>query len=170
MPSFQRRFYHRPGELFADFAYLLKRRAAIRQAMRSDQVSEAFRERLMLAVTQVNGCRYCSYFHAREALKAGISNDELQALLSGELSQQVPEQEITALLYAQHWAESNAQPDPATRQRLIDTYGQERSAAIEIILRMIRMGNLLGNLWDYLLYKSSFGRWGLLEHERNARE
>jgi hypothetical protein len=27
----------------------------------------AFRERLMLAVTVVNGCRYCSYFHARQA-------------------------------------------------------------------------------------------------------
>lgn len=167
MSRFQRRIYNRPGELLTDLAYLLKRRAAIRRAMRPELVSEAFRERLMLAVTQVNCCRYCSYFHAQQALKAGIQNHELQALLSGEFAQQVPAEEVTAVLYAQHWAESNAKPDAETRQHLIESYGQERSAAIEILLRMIRMGNLTGNLWDYLLYRISFGRWGLLEQERS---
>ena len=30
----------------------------------------------MLAVTSVEGCRYCSYFHSKLALKGGISQEE----------------------------------------------------------------------------------------------
>jgi hypothetical protein len=31
---------------------------------------------------------------------------------------------------------------------------------IEVVLRMMRMGNLIGNTLDYLLYRISFGRRG----------
>ncbi len=134
-------------------------------AMRGDMISEKFRERLMLMVTQVNGCRYCSYYHAKEALKAGILEDELESLMAGTIPKDAPKDEIPALLYAQYWAEVDAHPDPKIRQKLVDTYGVEKSNAIEIILRMIRVGNLSGNLWDYILYRISFGRWGLLEEE-----
>lgn len=74
-----------------------------------------------------------------------------------------PAEEIPALLYAQHWAESDAQPDPAARQTLIDSYGQEKAEAIEMVLRMIRTGNLAGNTADYILYRLSFGRLGVSE-------
>ena len=43
----------------------------------------------------------------------------------------------------------------------MNTYGVEKFDAIEMILRMIRVGNLSGNLWDYILYRISFGHWGL---------
>jgi hypothetical protein len=39
-------------------------------------------------------------------------------------------------------------------------YGEETLKAIEIVLRMIRMGNLMGNTFDYVLFKVSFGRLG----------
>ena len=65
-------------------------------------------KRLMLAVTAVNGCRYCSYYHAQEALKAGLPDEELQMLLEGVVDDAPPE-ELPALLYAQHWAEAEGQ-------------------------------------------------------------
>jgi hypothetical protein len=43
---------------------------------------------------------------------------------------------------------------------LQQTYGREKTEAIHLMLRMIRMGNLLGNSWDYLIYRISFGRKG----------
>ncbi|MCK4314262.1 MAG: carboxymuconolactone decarboxylase family protein [Anaerolineae bacterium] len=46
----------------------MKSRSRIRAVMKQNLTSPAFRERLMLAVTAVNGCRYCSHVHAREAL------------------------------------------------------------------------------------------------------
>ncbi len=166
-PVFSRRIYNNLGEIRADFRYIFSQRAFIRKTMR-ELVSFDFRERLMMVVTQVNGCRYCESFHAKEALKSGISNEELKTLLAGEIPANAPDAEIPALVYAQHWAESNTHPDNAAVQRLVDEYGQEMADAIHIVLRMIRMGNLSGNLLDYWLYKLSFGRLGVTEKDKNS--
>jgi AhpD family alkylhydroperoxidase len=124
------------------------------------RISHAFRERLMIAVTSVNECRYCAYFHSHVARAAGIAPHEIVQLLRGEFAD-APAEEMPALFYAQHWAETNAQPDPAMRAKFVETYGNETAQAIEFVLRMIRVGNLLGNLGDYILYRLSFGRLGL---------
>jgi AhpD family alkylhydroperoxidase len=112
----------------------------------------------MLAVTSVESCRYCSYFHSKLALKGGINQEEIGQLLSGDFHN-CPEEEALAVLYAQHWAESNACPDPEVVEKLKETYSSEKMEAINMMLRMIRLGNLLGNTWDYLLYRISFGKW-----------
>lgn len=130
--------------------------------MRGEDLDHAFRERLMLVVTGVNECRYCSYVHAREALAAGVPSDQIEALAAGALEGS-PVHEAPALLYAQHWAEAEGRPDPETRQRVLERYGEQRVESVEAILRMIRMANLLGNTVDYLLYRVSFGRWGGLD-------
>lgn len=153
MNKFPKRLYASVGEFWADFRYVFSRRELIRQTMRDGLISFAFRERLMIAVTQVNGCRYCSYFHAKEAAQAGILEGELRALLAGQIPEDAPAEELPALLYAQHWAESNAQPDEEALARLQQRYGAEKAAAIHLVLRMIRVGNLLGNTWDYVLYR-----------------
>jgi len=119
----------------------------------------------MMIVTEVNGCRYCRDFHAKEALKSGVSEAELKELLEGHIPHDTPPEEYPALVYAQHWAESNAQPSDEAAELLNNTYGQEKADAIQIVLRMIRMGNLSGNLLDYTIYKLSFGRHGLLQNE-----
>ena len=122
-------------------------------------ISRPFRERLMLAVTAVNGCRYCSYLHAKEALKSGITAEEIRGLLAGDVAN-CPQDEAVAVAYAQHWAESDTHPDSEAIQRLQQMYGREKADAIHLVLRMIRLGNLLGNSWDYLIYRVSFGRKG----------
>jgi AhpD family alkylhydroperoxidase len=113
----------------------------------------------MLAVTAVNGCRYCSYFHTKQALKSGVTAEEIRDLLAGDVAN-CPQDEAIAVAYAQHWAESNTHPDPEAVKRLQQTYGGEKAEAIHLMLRMICIGNLLGNSWDYLIYRISFGRKG----------
>ncbi len=54
----------------------------VRRTMR-ELIPAAFRERLMMVVTEVNGCRYCSYMHARLALSAGASQEELRQTVVG---------------------------------------------------------------------------------------
>lgn len=119
----------------------------------------AFRERLMLAVISVYGCRYCTWVHTREAFRSGMSEDEIASLLAGSVAGCPPE-EATAVLYAQHWADSEAKPTPESTQRLVESYGPQKAEAVNLVLRMIRVGNLSGNTWDYLLYCLSFGRLG----------
>jgi AhpD family alkylhydroperoxidase len=154
MKAFNRRLYGSLGDFLADFRIVMSSRKDIRAMMRG--LDPAFRERLFLAVTQVNGCRYCSYFHAQQALTHGVSEEEIRAIGDGLLDG-CPAQELTALCYAQHWAETNAHPLPEARARLLETYGEGTSAQIDLALRMIRIGNLTGNLLDYLLFRLSFG-------------
>jgi AhpD family alkylhydroperoxidase len=122
----------------------------LRRAARGGRVSKAFAEKIMLVVTSVNGCRYCSYGHSRAALAAGVSEIELQRLLALDLGT-FPVKETTALTFAQHYAESACQPDPAAWQRVVAYYGQETAHDILAYLRMITFGNLLGNTFDALL-------------------
>ncbi|MDY7041783.1 MAG: carboxymuconolactone decarboxylase family protein [Chloroflexota bacterium] len=158
MLEFKRRRYHSLGQLWRDGVFILTNRRTAKQGA----VSPAFRERLMLAVTSVNRCRYCAYGHSRAALLAGVCKEEADTLLAGAVTD-CPEEEIPALLYAQHWAETNANPDTEARQRLVEVYGADTARSIETVLRSIRLGNLMGNTLDYLLYRISGGRWGLHE-------
>ena len=159
MDTFPRRHYHSLYEFWHDGRCLLA--DALRSpALVRGPLAPAFRERLMMTATSVNECRYCAHFHAQVALVSGISRVEIEQILDG-VFHHAPEREIPALLYAQHWAETNAQPDPAARAKLVETYGDDIARAIESVLRMIRVGNLLGNTADYILYRLSFGRLGL---------
>lgn len=129
----------------------------LREVKKRGLLSPAFQERLMLAVTAVNGCRYCSYFHTKKALKSGIPPPEISRLLLGDIDA-CPEEETTAVMYAQHWADSEAHPDLEIVRKLQHTYGVEKAEAIHLMLRMIRIGNLMGNTLDYLFYRISFGK------------
>jgi AhpD family alkylhydroperoxidase len=155
----RRRAYRRPAEFADDFHFIWKRRALVFRTLRQS-IPAAFRERLTLTVTEVNGCRICSYAHARLALSAGASQEELRQLLSGSIPIDTPPEELFALTFAQHWAESDAHPDPEVVEKLVEKYGATQAEAIQIVLYLIRMGNLLGNLWDNWLFRLSFGRLG----------
>jgi AhpD family alkylhydroperoxidase len=157
--KFSKRFYTSAGELAKDVLYLARNIRGLTRIGSGGTISPAFRERLMLATTAVYGCRYCSYLHARQGLKSGVSQQEAAALLAGSL-EPCPPEEAVALLYAQHWAESNANPETEAVQRLEYMYGTEKAQTINLVLRMVRIGNLAGNLWDYCLYRLSRGKWG----------
>mgnify|MGYP005626470057 CR=1 FL=1 len=143
--------------MFSDFLFPLRNRKQLSKIRKDNLVSAAFRERLMLAVTAVNGCRYCSYFHTKQALKSGVADGEIRKLLACDVGS-CPEDEIAALFYAQHWAETDGHPDAEALKKVEDAYGTEKVEAIHLLLRMIRLGNLMGNTWDYFIYRITFGR------------
>lgn len=159
MKPFPKRTYSGPLAFLADNLYLLKRMGRVRALMRGATLAPAFRERIMLAVTRVNACRFCTFFHAKAALAEGIPRDEIDRLLAG-MFDGYTEEERVALLYAQHWAETEGKTDPGMRQQLLDTYGPEKTDAIDLALRVIRAGNYTGNSVDYLLYRLTFGKCG----------
>lgn len=147
---FKKRTFSSFSQFLKETAAFLKSWRQIRKAMRSEVISPAFRERLMLAVTVVNECRYCSYAHSKEALKHGISQPELEQILSGEFKE-CPQREIPAILYAQHWAESDGQPKTEALDKLKEYYSAQEIEHIHLYLRMIRLGNLTFNSWNYII-------------------
>jgi AhpD family alkylhydroperoxidase len=101
-----------------------------------------FTERLMLAVTEVNGCELCSHAHARFALRAGISDAEVRALLGG-ITGGAPDHQLAAIAFAQHYAHTRGQPDARAWQELVDTYGDEALGALAAV-RVMMWGNAMG--------------------------
>ncbi len=129
-------------------------------AARADRalVPQGMRERIMLAVTQVNGCRWCSYMHAGMAMRAGVPPGEVRSLLDARLDG-CPEGEVTALPYAQHWAEAQGRADASARERRVGAYGQSRAEAIERAIAKVNIANLLGNTIDAAISRLTKGRW-----------
>jgi AhpD family alkylhydroperoxidase len=108
-----------------------------------DGVDDEFKERIMLAVTEVNGCEICSYVHTRIALEKGLSDEEIQMILGGN-SEKIPEQEVVAILFAQHYADTRGKPTQKTWNTLVATYGEQKSYHILGIIRMMMVGNIFG--------------------------
>lgn len=80
----------------------------------------------------------------------------------------VPEYELPALVYAQQWAEGDGRLDSEARRILEGIYGTATARTIEVFLRAIRIGNLLGNAWDEALCSFSRGRLGCGERQRSS--
>jgi AhpD family alkylhydroperoxidase len=165
--GFQRRIYPGIRPLLVDLAHIVGRWRVALALARGREISAAFRERLMMVVTAVNRCRHCAHGHAYLASLAGIPKEEIAALLALDLGH-APAAEIPALLHAIHWAESDGAPLQDAAIALRATYGAAAADQIEMALRLIQVGNRVGNSFDYLLGRVSGGRLGWLESERAA--
>lgn len=115
--GFRKRKYRNVGEFLADEWFLLRNGPSIWRMLRRHTVPPAFRERLMLAVISVYGCRMCSWAHTREAFRSGVSPDEIKTLLAGSVDD-CPPSEAVAVMYAQHWADSDGKPMPESVRML----------------------------------------------------
>lgn len=71
----------------------------------------------------------------------------------GTFCAHAPMEELAALCYAQHYAESGGKLDADANQSLMDEYGQERGRAILGYIRAIMVGNVWGNTFDSLLFR-----------------
>lgn len=104
---------------------------------------EEYSSRIMLAVTEVNGCALCAFAHAKFALEAGMANDEVRQLLGGVTSG-APNRELPALAFAQHYADTRAHPDADAWDRLVAIYGEPEALAVLGATRMMMWGNAVG--------------------------
>lgn len=110
--------------------------------------SAAFSERILLVISGVNACSYCSWFHGHIALRSGVTSTEVKQLLNQLIPQGVNEKEITALLFALHYAQSGGQPLEAEIQWLRDDYSATEVKGIQGLCAAIQFGNLCGNTFD----------------------
>jgi len=115
----------------------------------SGNTDKAFTEKIMLAVTEVNGCRYCNYLHTKLALNAGVSKEDIQILLSGQFDNISP-YEAHSLIFAQHYADTGGYPDSVTYQKFINFYGDNKAKEIMSIVKAIMVGNIYGLSIDAL--------------------
>ncbi|MDF1628901.1 MAG: carboxymuconolactone decarboxylase family protein [Alcanivoracaceae bacterium] len=113
-------------------------------------LSPALREEIMLAVTSVNDCRYCSWVHTGLALENGVDMDSLHALLGRDLGS-VEEREAVAILFGKHFADSVRQPSKVARDKLRQHFSDGERREIMAYIHAIYFANLTGNSADGVL-------------------
>lgn len=100
-------------------------------------------ERVMLAVTEVNGCALCSYGHARMALDMGMSDSEVRGLLGG-VTADAPVAELPGIAFGQLYADTRGHPEPQAWTDLVEHYGKPRALCVLRAARMMMWGNAMG--------------------------
>jgi len=121
-------------------------------AFRRKLIDSSFRERIMLAVTQVNQCRFCNFGHTHAALSTGISSKEIKEILDANFDN-VPDKQKLALCFAQNFTENNGMVAPECFNRLYDCYGIEASQDILAFTSFMSFCNLCGNTLDAFLQR-----------------
>ena len=116
---------------------------AYRAVLRRKRIDREFAQRLMLAVTEVNGCEACSYAHTLMALRKGFSRDEIEGFLSASAAYLLPE-EAQGILFAQHYADSGGRPEREAYQALVREYGTEKSKDIVATVQLMQAANMIG--------------------------
>jgi AhpD family alkylhydroperoxidase len=117
------------------------------KARKNNELSQKFIERIMLAVTEVNDCAICSYAHTKRALESGMSGEEIQNMLAG-IIEDVPDGEVAAVMFAQHYADTRGNPTMESWQRIVEIYGISRAKGILGSIRTIMIGNTYGIAWS----------------------
>jgi len=115
----------------------------LKRAKAAGKMDKTFLERIMLAVTEVNGCAMCSYYHTKVALEEGFSAEEIRAMLGGSFAD-VPPEQLSGVLFAQHYADQRGNPSRESWEKIVAEYGETGAYGILAVTRMIMMGNAVG--------------------------
>ena len=92
----------------------------------------------------MNGCAICSYVHT---LESGMSGEEIQNMLAGETID-IPAEELQAILFAQHYADSRGNPSRESWDRIVKVYGVSMARGILGAARAMMIGNAYGITWN----------------------
>ena len=63
------------------------------------------------------------------SLKSGMNNYEIKEILNGS-KDDIPDNELVAVLFGEHYASSHEMPDKAVVERLIQEYGREGGTSV----------------------------------------
>lgn len=147
---FNKRIYNLPN-FTTDLTGLVRNLPHLVSAFRSGRVSPAFREKLILAVTGVNECRYCAFVHTLWARGHQIRPGEIAGILGGTFGDDLDPDQRFALEFAAHYAETGKSPDPEMLDRLKETFGERTAEDMLAFLEMITLANLTANTFDGFL-------------------
>lgn len=139
----------------SDLSQFVRNLPRLARAKKADRVRIQFAEKIMLAVTAVNDCRYCTRYHTNLAVDVGVDKETVEQILENDVDAAVTDEELPALLFAQRYAETNGNPGQEALTNLREIYGPEKADDVLAFVRAIYFGNLLGNSYDAI--KFAFG-------------
>jgi len=148
--GFHKPIYNLPSAV-RDLGKLLAATPLLLSAVTGRRVDGAFREKIMLACTGFNVCRYCGFVHAHWALALKVDPEEIKALLRQTVDERFSEKERPALEFAQRFAATRGRPGKQAMARLQSVYERKTAREINAFLKLIFFMNLSGNTFDAFL-------------------
>lgn len=106
-------------------------------------IEKKFRSTIMMAVTNVNGCSMCSFYHTKELINAGTTDKELQSILEGTYKE-LGTRESLAFVFGEHYADVTGNYDQEAFEKVKDYYGVDLSYGILATIKSIMFGNIYG--------------------------
>jgi len=110
--------------------------------------SRALREKVMLAVTFVNDCRFCRWVHTGMALRHDVDLETLHHVLDKETFGSVASEEAVAILYAKHFADTLRRPTREAEQALARAFRLPQRVELRAYIHGIYLANMCGNAFD----------------------
>ena len=103
----------------------------------------ALRERVMVAVSEANACAGCSRFHQRLAVRAGVSDEDLEALGLGDLAG-LDQRSRAAIVFAVDRSRSDfaGDPPPEIMEAAAGQFTARQLEEIEAVARLMTLANL----------------------------
>ncbi|MEA1884813.1 MAG: carboxymuconolactone decarboxylase family protein [Thermotogota bacterium] len=124
-------------------------------ARHNDLMDDVLQTKIMLAVTEVNGCEMCRVYHTQHAKKIGLEEDEINQI-SSEFVIDLDDA-IEAMLFGKRYAENEGTYTDKDWEQLLKIYGEKKALGILAATRMITMGNAMGiaagNFWSRLKFQ-----------------
>jgi len=136
------RVFDSPLEAARDLAAVTRRARVLAAVFALRRLDPPLRERVMVAVSQVNACRGCTSVHVRWAQQSGVTPGELDAIDLGELGF-LDRRSQAAVAYATALAETRFRPvSPDLAAVTAEALTPAEVEAVEAIARMITFANL----------------------------
>lgn len=138
-------------ELFKDLGSVLRRVPALLSIWLGGRLPRELREKVIVAVAQVNSCRMCEHAHSRMALEAGVTDAELAALENMDESA-FDRSDWLAISYARERTKAGFAPvaNDASQQALLEAIGSQTAGDVEDVARVMTVANRIANTLNAL--------------------
>jgi AhpD family alkylhydroperoxidase len=150
------RRFDSPWEAARDLVAVARRVRPLAAVYARGRLDGALRERVMVAVSDVNACNGCTFVHTRWALRAGVTPEELDAIGLEDLGR-LDRRSRAAVVYAAALAETRFRSSPpadvAAAVALELTPAEVE--AVEAVARMMALANLTASTAEALLGRRS---------------
>lgn len=142
-----------PGNFLKTIGDFLASAPRLVRAFIRPKIPFVLREKIYLAVTSINDCRFCEWGHSHWAMAHGMSLDAVNEVLGQESKSLEAENsaEAVAILFARHYAEHFDRIDPESIKNLRTYYSEVQIKEILAHVRFITLTNLSGNTVDAFL-------------------
>lgn len=139
------------SSFFNELGFLIWNLPKIIRVFTSKKNPKHLIEKILIVTDAVNECIYCSWLDAKLAMNSGVSEEEIKNMMELQFHASASESELNALLFAQHFAETNRNPDPEMINKLFECYGEKTAKNIILAIRTVTFGNMYFNTWGAVI-------------------